>query len=131
MKEALQHEDLQIPSVLGTGQPSSSACLYMEDLSPTSGRKYIADLTPNKSRDTEDMRCGKNNNESRIQLLSYHLHLSRLDAFYDRILEKIALPGHYMFRDPILLHGQRPEGPIPRSVLDRHVRSVFTFLGRH
>ena len=45
----------------------------------------------------------KNNNEPRIQLLSYHLHPSRLGAFYDRILQKISLPGHYMFRAPILL----------------------------
>ena len=81
---------------------------YYETYSANDSQGYPASAAEAKAlstkRYTEDMRRGKNNNnEPRVQLLSYHLHPSRLGAFYDRILEKIALPGHHMFRDPVLL----------------------------
>ena len=55
MKEALQHEDLQIPGVLDTGQASSSACLYMEDLSPNQRQKINCGFDPEQERDTESL----------------------------------------------------------------------------
>jgi hypothetical protein len=53
-------------------------------------------------RFTEGMRR-KNYSEPRLQLLSLDLAPDRLGEFWDRVREKITLPGHHMFSDPIIL----------------------------
>jgi hypothetical protein len=79
---------------------------YFETCPASGSQAYPASVAEAKAlstkRHAEDMRRGKPQ-QARIQLLAYRLRPSQLAALCDRILEKIALPGHHMFKDPIPL----------------------------
>ena len=83
---------------------------YYEIYDANSAQAYPASAADARGRATkrytEDMRRG-GHPQPRQQLLALELHPRHLDPFYARVLEKIALPGHHMFADPILLLGAK------------------------